>query len=143
MFARYCKVIIMVGVYIVSAYIANNLLKMLGKTDVLSIPASYFATAIMIVSFATSFTIPLYFKFRHSRVTILAFLPILLICVALSFFDSLRRKGGAAEMKTISAILKPLFSEDIYNALILIGIAVLFLGISIPISVRLYSKKDL
>lgn len=141
--ARYGEVIVIAGAYIVLAYLANSVLKMFSETDVRSIPAGYWATAIMIVSFVASLIVPFYFKFGRSRAKTLTVLLMVLTGFALSFFVSLGARSGAAGRRTTLALLKSPFPNDAHSSLFLMGIAILFLVISIPISVGVYSKKDL
>lgn len=151
--ARYGGILAIAGAYFVVAYLANAVSifvgsewehKLLGKTVVRPIPLGYCTSVLVILALISSFTFPLYFKLGLAKAkTILSLF--LMVFMALSGVLLISRPSGGSNrvMKAIAAVLNSPFPHDLPHALLVMGVAILLWGVSIPLAVALYSRKDL
>lgn len=140
--ARYGGVMVIAVVYFTLVYFVNACSMLGGKAEKI-IPLGYCATALMILSVITSLTFPIYFKFGLARAkNVISF--ILGGTVMAGTMITMHMSEGPNGMLNVfsKALIFP-SPQDFLHALFLIGIAILLLGVSILVSVALYSRRDL
>lgn len=142
-FARYCGILAITGIYILMVYIANEILIYITKTRIPPTPVVYLASLVMIISLLTSCSYPVYFKygFAKARAVIMFFF---FVVFALMMIPAIEIWGiSPLFMRSILNILESPYPQDITIVLQLTALCVLLLSISIMASVGGYSKKDL
>jgi len=141
--ARYGEIWAIAGAYFVVAYLANAVSILVGKTEVRPIPLGYCATVLVILAFTTSFTFPFYFKLGPAKAKAVT-TPLLASVMAMAVaIMAMRPSGGSHQvMKAVSAVRNSPFPRDLPHTLLLMGAAILLWGVSIPVAVALYSRRD-
>lgn len=140
--ARYIGAALITGIYILVIYCTNALMLCLNIRDVQPIPASYCVNVLLILALTTSITYPLYFRFGFTRAKAALMMLIMAAGVALGIRAGalIKNKGtGVVEALLVGSI----YPQGIITTLILIGAAVILMGVTIPVTLALYSKKDL
>ncbi len=142
--ARYGGILAIAAVYFVVAYLANVISILIGRPGVRLIPLGYCSTVILILGFTASFTFPFYFKFGMTKAKTVTNLLVTVLMALGVVVMTLRQGGGSNQARrTISAFLNSPFPRDLPHTLLLMCVAILLLGVSIPVAVALYSRKDL
>ncbi len=143
-FARYGEIFIIFGAYVIIAYPANAVSIAIGKIETRIIPLGYCAAVLLILAFMTSFTFPIYFKLGLAKAkTVTNLILGLFMAVAFAMITMRWGEGSYRAPKSISAFMNSPFPHDLPFTLLLITIAILLWGISIPTAVALYSRKEL
>lgn len=142
--ARYGGVMAIAGAYFAVAYFANAVSILAGKPEARPIPLGYCATVLAILAFFTSFTLPFYFRLGLARARTIT---TLLVVVPMTWGGLLiglgSRRGSLSVMNTVSAVMNSPFPRDLPHSLLMMGAAIILWGVSIPVAVALYSRRDL
>lgn len=141
--ARYGGVLAIAGAYFALAYLANAVAILAGKTGARPISLGYCASVLVILAVITSFTFPLYFRFGVAKAKTITTLALSVVMGLSTLILFVPNGGSNRVMKAISAVLSSPFPRDLPYALLMIGVAILLWGVSIPLAVTLYSRKDL
>jgi hypothetical protein len=155
--ARYAGVMAIAGAYFVVAYLVNAVsillvplyggaqiyLKVFGKTEVQTIPLGYCATVLVLVAIIPALTFPLYFKLGLAKAKTITTLLLAIFMALITLIILLPSGGSHRVMKVIPAVMTAPFPRDLLFILLLIAAAILLWGVSIPVAVALYSRKDL
>ena len=141
--ARYGGVFIIAAIYFLMACLAGAVSNFAGKTDMQPITPGYCATVLVVLAFVTSLTFPFYFKYGLARAKAITTL-LLGVFMALTIPIIANLGGGSSKvLNSFLTILHSPFPRDLFNTLLLIGIAIILWSVSIPVTVAVYSKKDL
>lgn len=140
--ARYCGVLAIAVVYFALAYFVNACSILGGKAERV-IPLGYCATVLMILSVITSLTFPFYFKFGFARAKNVISFILGGTVMAGTMITMHMSEGSNGMLNVFSKALTFPFPQDFLHALFLIGVAIFLLGVSIIVTVALYSRRDL
>jgi ABC-2 type transport system permease protein len=138
--ARYAGVAFIAGIYILVVYIANALMLYLNVKNVQPIPASYCVNVLLTLALTTSITYPFYFRFGITKAKAVSMIIIMAGALATGTCAAMSKSNGAAMLTAQSGFFLP---NGIITTIILIAAAVLLLGVTIPLTLTLYAKKDL
>lgn len=135
--SRFGGVMIIFSVYAVLTYLMDmkDILHY-GEPDRFSVPAGYYLSFFLSAAFLSSAALPLYFQMGRARIEGLD----ILIVILLFFYFKHIWNGMDFKDMTFTNLL---FSFDTSMCLSHIGLAVLLLGLSVPLTIYLYSRKAL
>lgn len=136
-FSRYGVVIVIFIIYMIVTYLldVSDILNY-GKPIKLFIPAGYYITLFLSLAILSSFILPFYFNQGYARGKGLGILIIIILWLCVGYIRH------SYEFREV-LYTKTLFSFHITTSLTLLGISVLLLGLSILVTVTLYSRKEL
>jgi len=141
--ARYGELLAIAGAYFVMAYLANTASILAGKTEA-QIPLGYCASVLVVLAFMSSFTYPFFFKRGLSKAKSVTTILLAIFMAPASTMIFMRPGDGSNQTaKAFLAAMNSPFPRDLLHTLLLIGIAILLWGVSIPVAVALYSRRDL
>jgi ABC-type transport system involved in multi-copper enzyme maturation permease subunit len=138
-FARYGGVAAIPAIYLIIAYLANRGFIFFHLKEAQPLPAGYIVLVFLILAFLTSFTLPFYFRFGISKAKGVSVILFMVIGALMSIMFSLARIRGTGISNQVGFI----FYQEIITSVMLFGCAVLLLAISVPLTLALYSRKDL
>lgn len=137
--ARYIGVTVIAGIYILVVYCANALMLYLNIRNAQLIPASYCVNVLVTLALTTSITYPFYFRLGITRAKVVSTIIIIGGGLATGIWAALSKSNVAGMTARVGAI----YPQGIITTIILIGASVLLLGVTIPVTLSLYAKKDL
>jgi len=145
--ARYICVAIITIIYILSIYCTNALMLFLNIKDVQPIPVTYCVNVLLTLAITTSITYPLYFRLGITRAKAASNMLIGVVTAVAGAALGIRAAFLWTKSKglgVVSAFLAgSIYPQSIITTMVLIGVAVILLGVTIPVTLALYYKKDL
>lgn len=133
--SRYFGIAVIMAVHLILAYSANFGFYLAGKLK-FQLPPGYFSLVLMVVSLLISISFPVYFKYGVTKAMNVISFGIMAAFYAL-FFAVFKIPGLFEKIRKFS------LEDTSIMAFILTGIAILLFAVSISISTKIYSKRDL
>lgn len=141
--SRYGGVVVISAIYLLIANLVNRVFIFfnfsLGVEKTQPLPADYIILVFLILSFFTSLTFPFYFRFGIAKAKWISMILFIVYAGLTSIIISRPMIKGTDLAKHLDF----LFMQEIITSLILAVCAVVLLAVSIPVTLTLYSKKDL
>jgi ABC-2 type transport system permease protein len=145
--ARYIGVAAIAGIYILVVYCANALMLYFKVSNIQPIPASYCVNILLTLVLTTSITYPFLFRFGFTKAQTTS--RMLIVAVAMVAGGALGARTGVILIKSkgtgvVSALLSgDIYPQSIITTMVLFGASVILMGVTIPVTLVFYNKKDL